>query len=110
VNSTPRVLRHPRAERDIEEQVDYYLFVERAPAIAARFVDAVQRGLELLVEHPEAGAPYTTTVERLNGIRRWPVPGFGSHIVFYRTKEGCIEIVRILHGARDLEAALGKEA
>jgi len=110
VSSTPRVLRHPRAERDIAEQVDHYLFVERAPVIAARFLDAVERALELLVEHPEVGVPYATTVARLNGVRRWPVPGFVNHLVFYRTEERCVEIVRILHGARDHEAALAEEA
>jgi plasmid stabilization system protein ParE len=37
------------------------------------------------------------------------VTGFENILVFYRTREGVLEIVRVLHGARDLEALFGKE-
>ena len=30
-----------------------------------------------------------------------PVPGFRSHLIFYRPLSSGVEIVRILHGARD---------
>jgi len=109
VSAAPRVLRHPRAERDIEEQVEYYLLVERAPAVAARLVDAVERGLERLQRHPEAGAPVEAASPRLAELRRWPVPGFENHLVFYRASGRGVEIVRILHGARDLGARLAEE-
>ncbi|MBI4604738.1 MAG: type II toxin-antitoxin system RelE/ParE family toxin [Planctomycetes bacterium] len=35
--------------------------------------------------------------------------GFEQHLVFYRPVEDGIEVVRVLHGARDLRAILGEE-
>jgi toxin ParE1/3/4 len=43
-------------------------------------------------------------------IRAFPVAGFKSILVFYRTREDVLEIVRVLHGARDLEALFRKES
>ena len=36
------------------------------------------------------------------------VKGFPSHLIFYVEHIDEIEVVRILHGARDLDAELGK--
>lgn len=30
----------------------------------------------------------------------------GSYVIFYRAVEGGIEVVRVLHGARDIDAAI----
>ena len=43
---------------------------------------------------------------RLAGLRVWRVEGFEKHLVFYRTAETIVEIVRVLHGARDLTQAI----
>jgi toxin ParE1/3/4 len=32
---------------------------------------------------------------------------FGRYIIFYRVVSGAIEIVRVLHGARDIENIFG---
>jgi toxin ParE1/3/4 len=45
----------------------------------------------------------------LNGLRFWRLPGFGNHLIFYLTNEQCIEIVRVLHGARNIDAILRNE-
>lgn len=103
MSSSSRVLRHPRAERDIDEQVGHYLLVEGAPAAAARFVDAIEHALELLVRYPDAGAPCGTITSSIPELRRWPVPGFDNHLIFYRANKHGIEVVRVLHGARNLE-------
>jgi toxin ParE1/3/4 len=46
---------------------------------------------------------------RLHGLRSWRMRGFESWLVFYRVTEEAVEIVRVLHGARDLEAAFESE-
>jgi plasmid stabilization system protein ParE len=46
----------------------------------------------------------------LTGVRSFPVHGFESHLVFYRSMDrggAGIEILRVLHGARDLGSLLG---
>lgn len=37
------------------------------------------------------------------------VRGFARYLVFYREAPGAIELVRVLHGARDIGAALGEK-
>jgi toxin ParE1/3/4 len=40
-------------------------------------------------------------------VRVYPLPhGYCSYLVFYRPVAEGIEVIRVLHGARDLEAAL----
>ena len=46
---------------------------------------------------------------RLAGLRSWPVPGFPKHLIFYRVDEDLVEVVRVLHGARDLAIVLEDE-
>jgi len=43
------------------------------------------------------------------GLRRWPVPGFRNYLIFYRPTETGVNIVRVLHGSRDITAALQEE-
>lgn len=97
-----RLHRHPRALSDLEESA-VYLGADN-PAAALRFLDAVEATLRLLVKNPELG--HTRTFERsaLVGLRTIPVKGFGSHLVFYRPTRQGIEVLRVLHGARDLGA------
>jgi len=38
------------------------------------------------------------------GLRSFPVEGY---VAFYRVREGIVEIVHIIHGARDLGAVFG---
>jgi toxin ParE1/3/4 len=36
----------------------------------------------------------------------YPVRGFERHLVFYRERDDGIEIVRVLHGARDIPSVM----
>jgi toxin ParE1/3/4 len=36
-------------------------------------------------------------------VRSWPVKGFGNYPIFYHPTRYGIEIIRIIHGARDIE-------
>jgi toxin ParE1/3/4 len=45
-------------------------------------------------------SPARGAEELAPGIRSFP---FGPYIIFYRVVTGAIEIVRVLHGARDIE-------
>ena len=95
-----RVIVLPAADRDLDEQALYYL--ERgAPKTATRWYDQAAATFEFLTGHPEVRLQ--TSREALRGIRSWPISGFDRHDVFYRPIEEGIEVVRVLHGARDLE-------
>jgi toxin ParE1/3/4 len=76
------------------------------PTAAERFLDALESGYERITEHPRIGVACTELAPTLEELRRWPVPGFASYLIFYRPAGETIEIVRVLHGARDLEGCL----
>jgi toxin ParE1/3/4 len=40
----------------------------------------------------------------LRNIRRMSISGFPKHLVFYRVEDREVLILRVLHGARDLES------
>lgn len=40
----------------------------------------------------------------LRGMRRSRVENFGDYLIFYRPVDRGIEVVRVIHGARDIEA------
>jgi toxin ParE1/3/4 len=40
----------------------------------------------------------------LQDLRRWPVHDFENWLVFYRSTDDAIDVLRILHGARDFES------
>jgi len=40
----------------------------------------------------------------------WPVPGFRNYLIFYRIAADDIQILRVLHAARDLESTLEDES
>ena len=64
----------------------------------------------LLVEQPLSGKSFVARADNLKGIRRFPVSGaFRKHLIFYRPNDAGIEIVRVLHGSRDIEAILTQE-
>lgn len=72
----------PEADRDTDQAADFYLR-EAGLEIALRFLDAVDRAYQRLVEHPLIGTPVTAFEPRLEPLRSWPVPGFECTLVFH---------------------------
>ena len=40
-------------------------------------------------------------------LRRWAVKGFDNWLIFYQARHEGVEIVHVMHGARDIESLLG---
>jgi len=55
-------------------------------------------------EESAVGAPCRFSPTELHGIRRVTISGFPKHLVFYRVEDNDVLILRVLHGARDLES------
>ena len=102
----PRIRILPAADRDLDEQAEYWL--TRSPEIAARWYDATGATFAFLAQNPGIGPVRESRKPELVGIRTWAVDGFPKHIVFYRPIEGGVEVIRILHGARDIDRILGE--
>jgi toxin ParE1/3/4 len=93
----------PQATIDVEESSLFYL-VHGSEALSERFEAAVEKTFAWILENPRSGAPRESLSPRLSGLRTWPVRGFEKHLVFYRETEEAVDVVRVLHGARDVEA------
>ena len=91
------------AVNDIIEQADWYK--ERANSrLGNRWESAVARALLRIVNNPRSGAPCTFKASELRGVRRMSVAGFSKHLIFYRIEKDTLLILRVIHGARDLES------
>ncbi len=95
----------PAADRDMDEQAGY-LAREAGLEMATRFYDAVAATFKNIAYLPNMGERRDSANPRLAVLRVWRVVGFEKHLIFYRPKESGIEIVRILHGARDIDRVL----
>ena len=102
----PRVVLRPKADTDIDHQFEY-LAVEGGLATARRFLRALKQTCDMLQTSPELGSPRIFGDPRLAGLRMCPVRGFRRQLIFYIPSRDTIEIVRVLHGARDIEHLLG---
>jgi toxin ParE1/3/4 len=101
------VTRRARARQDL---ISHYEFIARDnPNAAERFLDSVERELKVLLKFPGLGAVRSFSNPRLAGMRMRVVPGFRKYLIFYRPNEVGIELVRVLHGARDLPAQFTSE-
>ena len=99
-----RIVIRPDASTDVD---DCFLFIRQdSPDAAARFLTAADNTFVQLAEMPGIGRLCKVRNPDLDGLRRWPVRGFENILVFYLEREGTIHILRVLHGARDIEAIL----
>jgi len=99
-----RVLTTPRAQADIDEHA-FYIAGDKLDA-GLRFLDAIDHARNELARLPEIGSARRLDSPALSGLRVWPVPRFGNWLIFYRIDEQILTVVRVLHGASDLQAAL----
>ena len=90
---------------DILEQADWYE-ARSDHILAKRWEKAVAASLAAMSRAPNAGSPCRFNAEELKDTRRVPVAGFPKHLIFYRCDGDAVLILRVIHGARDLESLL----
>jgi len=96
----------PRADRDIDEA---FAFIARDNHLAAiRFLEAVEESFLLLQKQSGIGSRRWAHVPLLKHTRMLGVTGFRKHLIFYIEHPTHIEIVRLLHAARDIPAIFGE--
>lgn len=87
---------------DVLEQADWYA-AQSGHRLARRWEKAVTSAVSLVVRRPAAGAPCTFRPPTLRGVRRSAISGFPKHLLFYRFNDEEVFVLRVVHGARDLE-------
>jgi len=100
------LIRSQQALHDLEE-IHFSIALDN-PDAADRFLEAVTVSLGVLCQYPNLGPRYQSNEPELSGIRLWPVRKFRKYLIFYRPEPeaGCLRVVRVLHGARDIRHEL----
>lgn len=99
---TGRLFVSDTAAADILEQADWYES-QSDESLAERWESAVTAALLRILEIPEAGTSCIFPSSKLRHVRRARIKGFPKHLIFYRFSEGEVFILRVIHGARDLD-------
>lgn len=85
--------------------LEHFVFIGRNSEEAAeRFLKSAQETFELLRSQPDMGVLSKYRNPLLAGVRMFPVKDFPKHLIFYRPLQDGIEVLRVIHGARDIPA------
>jgi toxin ParE1/3/4 len=102
------IIRRPSANRDLVGIFRHYAR-EAGLRVADRFFAQAQATFTRLASMPGIGTPYEPDEPLYADLRYFPVARFRMYLVFYRPVPGGIEVLRVLHGARDIDALLAEE-
>jgi len=95
------LVRHARADLDIDEALDHYLGA--SVAAAEGFVDALQRAFTHIQRGPASGSPRWADELNIAVLCSWRCASY-PHLVFYPLLPDRIEVWRVLHFKRDIPA------
>jgi toxin ParE1/3/4 len=102
------VHRRLKARQDLVDIFRYYAS-EAGFRVAQRFFAQAEDTFSRLASMPGMGTCYEHDHAALAGLRYFPLSRFRNYVVFYRPVADGIEIVRVLHGARDVPGILTEE-
>ena len=90
-----KILLKPQAETDL---IEIWVYIAQDnPTAADQLLNTIDDKCLTLAESPLIGKARD---ELVPGVRSFPV---GNYVLFYQLTEDGIEIIRVLHGARDIE-------
>nr|WP_235335304.1 type II toxin-antitoxin system RelE/ParE family toxin [Aphanizomenon flos-aquae] len=70
-----------------------------------KFLEFVEYAFAQLAITPNMGK-VVSSLSDMGTIRQWWIKNFKDYLIFYKVQEEQVEILRVLHGARDLEDLL----
>ena len=93
-----------QALRDVEDAIDHYLR-EADVEVAQRLVDAVEAAFDLIGRQPGIGSPRYAHELQIPDLRSWPLTDF-PQLLMYVVANDAVDVLRVLHGARDIPSTL----
>ena len=102
-----RIIRKPQVNRDILQAASF--LAEDSLDAAECFLEATEVTFQALARMPRMGALRRYRNPAFAEVRMWPVKDFERFLVFYRPLGDGIEVLRVIHGARDIPRVLGAE-
>lgn len=107
MNLTLRVF--PEAEADLREQHHWYLDAA-GEAVAEGFIAAFRLRSAELLRNPHMGCLRRFRPVKLRGLRSVILRHrFEQFVVFYRVTDATLDVVKVVHGARDQPKLSGDE-
>jgi toxin ParE1/3/4 len=97
----PVIIKRPAVLSDLFEIWDY--IAEDSEMQADAFIDALDRKFQSLAQKPSLGRARD---ELAKDLRSFP---FGRYVIFFMPLADGVEVVRVLHGARDLDKVFQAE-
>jgi toxin ParE1/3/4 len=89
-----QVIQTPQAREDLLE-IWYHIAIDNETA-AERWLRNIRLACERLADFPTMGAERS---DLATALRSWPLD---NYLIFYKPLPDGIEVLRVLHGARDL--------
>ena len=97
-----RIFKRKAAEQDLVD-VFYYYLRKKTIGTARRFLVQAEATFARLAKMPSLGTRYQLDDRDDVEVRYMPISRFRRYVVFYRPRPDGIEVLRVLHGARDIE-------
>ncbi|MBV8415376.1 MAG: type II toxin-antitoxin system RelE/ParE family toxin [Verrucomicrobia bacterium] len=94
----------PSADSDID--ACFAWIAKDNQAAALRFLDAIELTCDTLSRMPGIGSPRYAETPLVLGVRMLTIKDFENYLLFYLEREECVDVIRVLHGARDIPEAL----
>jgi len=87
------------------DAIDIAYFIAEDSLESSVFIsEALDGAFELLAEFPGVGVSRDYDNPKLRGMRMWPIPDFPNYLIFFQADNSELRVLRILHGARDIQS------
>jgi plasmid stabilization system protein ParE len=95
-----------------DDEVDAIAFYIARDSVdsAARFYDSINATYKAILANPKRWPLYGFGNPLLKDLRKLAVTGFPNYLVFYRIDADMVEIVNVVHGARDFPTMFGESS
>jgi toxin ParE1/3/4 len=97
----PIIVKRPKALADLAQIWDY--IADHSEERADAFIAAIDAKFQTLSQHPAMGR---RREELAPGLRSFAM---GRYLIFYMPMTNGVDIVRVLHGFRDIETVFAKD-
>jgi len=96
-----RIIKKPQAEQDL---LEHFIYIGRDNERAATlFLNEAEAAFAKIADMPGTGPAWESDDPRLENIRHKAVSRrFRNYLIFYRVGDDVVEILTVIHGARDL--------
>ncbi len=104
--SQARIETRTPAYQDLRRHALFLAAAAGAP-VATWFLESAEKAFAALAKMPGMGRVRRFAHAEVGELRSWAIPGFERYLIFYRALPDGIEVIRVIHGMRDLDRMFG---